>query len=164
MCIRAERIDDRTANSRTLGRFERAIAVGKGYRAKRGEVHHPQELINWDWINYRHPKRNYALTSAKGETTKLIVKDQARLVVDNIEALYSFVCIDAGVTVMPLELLQRGVREGKLDRLFEDWELSKAQYSALWPDKSNRASLAAHFAEFLSDYLRNDDLPPPQEF
>lgn len=157
MCIRAGRADDRTVNSRTLGQFERAVAVGKGYRAKQGKVHHPQELMNWDWISYRHTKRSYALTSPKGETTKLIVKDQARLVVDNIEALYAFVCIDAGVTVMPLELLQRGVREGKLERLFEDWELSKVQYSALWPDKSNRASLAAHFAEFLSDYVGSAD-------
>ena len=150
LSIQSGPFDGRTVTSKALGRFERAIAVGKGYRAKQPDLHHPQELTKWDWINYRHPKRNYELTSSTGEVIKLIVKDQARLQVDNMEALYAFVCMDAGVTVMPLGLVQRGIEEGKLDRLFEDWELPKVQYSAIWPDKSNHANLAAVFAEFLA--------------
>lgn len=156
VCIRAGEFDGRTVMSRTLGSFDRAIVVGKGYFANRADVHHPKELTKWDWINFRHPRRTYQLTSSSGEATKLVIKDQARLQVDNTEALYAFACVDAGVAVMPLELAQRGIREGKLVRLFENWDLSRVQYSAFWADTSNRASLAMTFAEHLSNDLQGE--------
>ncbi|MEP3227313.1 MAG: LysR substrate-binding domain-containing protein [Parasphingorhabdus sp.] len=102
MCIRAGQFDSRTTRTRKLGSFDRAIAVGRGYYADRPKVDHPKQLKNWDWVNYRHNKRTYQLTSPIGEIAKLVIKDEARLQVDNIETLYAFTCMNAGVAAMPL--------------------------------------------------------------
>lgn len=157
MCIRSGRFDGRTGTSRKLGTFDRAICAGRGYLADRPNPTHPKDIARWDWVNYRHRKRSYDLVSDAGEATKLLIKDEARLQVDNIEALYSFVCMDVGLAVMPLGLVERGIREGKLVRLFDDWRLSRVHYFAVWPDKSHRKSLVSVFAGNLSEYLRGED-------
>ncbi len=153
MCVRAGHFDKRKVKSQELDVFERAICVGKGYLDEHLPLAHPQDLTGWDWINYRHRKRSYELTSRSGKTTRLSIEDEARLQVDNIEALYSFACMGAGVAVMPLALVERGVRDGKLVRLFEDWTLPQVRYSAIWNDNSRRQSLVQILVSFLADHL-----------
>jgi DNA-binding transcriptional LysR family regulator len=105
--------------------------------------------MDWDWINYRHSKRVFELKSKGGKTTKLTISEQARLQVDNFDALNTFATLNLGVAVMPVEFAQRSTREKKLVRLFEDWHFSKGDFFAVWPDKSYRESLVAVFVDFL---------------
>ncbi len=156
MCIRSGQFDKRSVMTRKLGTFERAIFVGRGYLANRTKTDHPKELMEWDWINYRHRKRLYELKSNAGEKIKLSIQDQVRLQVDSIDALYAFACMDLGVAVMPVEFAQRGIREENLVRIFDDWHLPTAEYFAVWPDKSFRKSLIWVFVDFLSGYLRGE--------
>lgn len=159
MCIRSGQFDRRRTRTRKLGKFERAIFVGQGYLAKRTKADHPKQLIDWDWINYRHNKRLFDLKSNDGQAIKLSIQDQARLRVDNFDALYSFACMDIGIAVMPIEFAQRGVQEEKLVRLFEDWRLPAITYFAVWPDRSHRESLVSVFVDFVSDYLKGNIRP-----
>lgn len=156
MCIRSGQFDRRSVMTRKLGTFERAIFVGRGYLANRTKADHPKELMKWDWINYRHRKRLYELKSNAGQAIKLSIQDQVRLQVDSIDALYAFACMDLGVAVMPVEFAQRGIREEKLVRIFDDWHLPTVEYFAVWPDKSYRKSLIWVFVDFLSSYLRGE--------
>lgn len=157
MCIRSGQFDKRGGTSRKLGSLERAIFVGPNYLSSRINANHPRDLSKWDWINYRHGKRSYSLKSDSGEAIKLTIQDQARLQVDNIDALYSFACMDFGVAVMPLEYALQGVQESKLIRLFDNWHLPKVHCFAAWPDKSLRESLISTFVDFLSDDLQGEN-------
>lgn len=154
LCIRSGQFDKDGAMIRKLGIFKRAIFVGKGYLAERPTAQHPKELLDWDWINYRHGKRLFQLKSSAGEIAKLTIHEQARLQVNSFDALYSFACMDLGVTVMPVELAQRGIKENKLIRLFDDWRIPTVKYYAVWPDKSYRVSLVTVFVDFLTNYLQ----------
>ncbi|MBX2835285.1 MAG: hypothetical protein KTR35_00440 [Gammaproteobacteria bacterium] len=156
LSIRSGQLDKLGAMVRGLGLFERAIFVGKGYLADRPKVKHPKALMEWDWINYRHSKRVYQLTSKAGKTTKLTIRDQSRLQVDNFDALNTFACLDLGVVVMPIEFAQRGLQEKKLVRLFDNWHFPKGKYFAVWPDKSYRESLVAVFVDYLTNQLNSD--------
>lgn len=156
MCIRAGRFDRHNATTRKFGSFERVVVVGKQYLASRNLPESPNDLLDWDWINYRHSKRLFELKSDAGDTLKLSIQDQARLEVDNIDALYSFTCMNLGVAVMPIEFAQRGIREEKLVRLLDTWHLPKVQYFAVWPDKSHRESLISIFVDFLANSLKGE--------
>lgn len=156
MCIRSGQFDKLGAMVRKLGVFERAIFVGKGYLADRTKAKHPKELMEWDWINYRHNKRVYVIKSKTGKTTKLAISDQARLKVDNFDALNTFTCMDLGVAVMPVEFAQRGLQEKKLVRMFDDWCFRKGEFFAVWPDKPYRESLVSVFVDFLTNQIKND--------
>lgn len=156
MCIRSGRFDRGDSMIRKLGTFERAIFVGKEYQASRPQPDHPGELLKWDWINYRHSKRVFHLKSNAGESTQLIIRDQARLQVDSFDALYSFTCMNLGVAVMPVEFAQREIKDEKLIRLFDDWHLPTAKYFAVWPDKPYRGSLVNVFVDFLDNYLQGE--------
>lgn len=153
VCIRSGHFDRQSVNSKQLSTFERVICAGTGYLTNRPKPDHPKGLSGWDWITYRHPKRSYQLTSKGGQTAKLVIKDEARLQVDSIEALYTFACMDAGVCVMPIEHAQRGIREGKIARLFDDWELPKVRYSAVWPLNSHRDGLSCAFVDFVFEHM-----------
>lgn len=154
MCICAGHFDRQSVMTRKLGSFERAIFVGRGYLADKPKAEHPKELMEWDWVNYRHRRRSYKLESKTGEVLKLSICDQARLQVDSIDALYSFTCMDLGVAVMPLAFAQRGIREEKLVRIFDGWQLPTVKYSAVWPEKSYRKSLVSSFVDFLRDEIQ----------
>ena len=155
MCIRSGQFDKLGAMTRKLGTFERAIFVGKKYLANRPRASHPKDLMEWDWINYRHSKRVFVLKSRSGKTAKLSIRDQARLQVDNFDALNAFACMNLGVAVMPIEFAQRGLREKKLVRIFDNWHFSEGEYFAVWPDKSYRESLVAVFVDFLTKNIKD---------
>lgn len=153
VCIRSGQFRRNSLNVRQLGEVERVFVVGKGYLSNREDLNDPMELMNWDWINYRHEKRNYKLTSNEGLFRRLTIDKQARLQVDSIDALYSFACMDRGVTVMPLEFAKRGIKEQKLVQILSDWKLSSAKYYVIWPEKSRRQSLVSLFVDFLENEL-----------
>lgn len=155
MCIRAGQFDRLKVTIRELGRFDRAIYVGREYLAKQAPPEHPRELMGWDWINYRHSKRIFELKSNSGQVTKLSIKDQARLQVDNLDALCSFARMNLGIAVMPVEFVKRRDDKEELVRLFADWQLTPVRYVAVWPDKSARGSLISVFVDFLTDSLKD---------
>ena len=153
MIIRSGQFRRHGLTVRRLGEVERVFVVGKGYLSNQNNLTDPMELMDWDWINYRHAKRNYKLKSDAGHSRRLTIDKQARLRVDSIDALYAFTCMDRGVTVMPLEFAKRGIKEQKLVQILSDWKLSPAKYYAIWPDKSRRQSLISLFADFRSLFL-----------
>ena len=145
--IRVGWLDDSSMMSRRLGQSERALVVGTHYAATRPAPKVPGDLEDWDWLRYKHRSDVTELTSARGETVRVV--GQSRLEVDNIEAVYYFACQNLGVTVLPEHLAAQGVAEGKLMRLFPEWQLKPLGIFAVWPDKSRRENLTVMFVRFL---------------
>lgn len=156
MCIRSGRFDFPNSTVCKLGEIERMVVVGARYYSKRTAPQHPTELSDWSWINYRHKERNLTFSSTKGEKAHLTICEQARLRVDNIDALYFFANINLGVALVPVSVDHQGVEEGQLVRLLDDWYLPPVQYYAVWPEKSNRESLISTLVTYLKTYLKSD--------
>jgi DNA-binding transcriptional LysR family regulator len=156
MCIRSGRFDFPDSTVQKLGEFRRMIVVGRNYLSNRDEPKHPKELNDWDWVNYRHRKRTLKFRSTKGKKASLTISEQARLRVDNIDALFFFAKTNLGVAVLPESFGLQGVKDDKLVHLLSDWSLPHVQYHAVWPEKSQRESLISILVGFLTESLMLD--------
>ena len=108
--IRVGWLDDSSMMSRKLGYIERVLVAGAGYAASRPAPVHPADLEDWDWLRYRNRADTTAFTGRDGQQEK--VTGQGQIEVDSIDALYHLACQDAGVTVLPSFLADRGVAAG----------------------------------------------------
>lgn len=154
MCIRGGAQKNRRGfATQRLGELERVIVVGKQYYARKDTPKHPTDLASWDWVTYRHRERNFKLRAGHGRKRQASIRVRSSLQVDNLDALQFLTLQNAGASVMPLEVCRRGIQNGDLVRLFEDWQLSKVQQIAVWPEKTRRESLIALFVSFISSSL-----------
>jgi len=149
--IRVGWLDDSAMMSRKLGESARALVAGSDYAATRPVPEHPSTLEDWDWVRYRNRSEYTRLNGPGGEEAKVL--GQARLEVDSVDALYHFTCQNLGATVLPEHLAARGEAEGKLVRLFPEWQLAPLGIFAVWPDTSRRENLTLLFVRFLAGEL-----------
>lgn len=147
--IRVGWLDDSSMMSRKLAVGGRTLVAGKGYASKHPVPQRPSDLEDWDWIQYRNRADTTVLTGPDGTEEK--VTGRAQVEVDSIDALYHLSTKDMGVTILPTYLAERGVAEGHLVQLLEDWTLRELGIFAVWPDKSRRESLTLLFVRYLAD-------------
>lgn len=147
--IRAGWLDDSSMMSRKLGDGQRVLVAGTGYLSQRPTPRRPKDLEDWDWIRYKNRADTTTFTNDKGKTEK--VTGNAQIEVDSVDALYHMATLDAGVTILPSFLADRGVATGQLSRLLPDWSLRPLGIYAVWPDKSRRESLTLLFVRYLAE-------------
>ncbi|MEM9582434.1 MAG: LysR family transcriptional regulator [Pseudomonadota bacterium] len=149
MNIRVGWLDDSSMMSRKLADGQRFLVVGTEYARERTPPNHPQELADWDWISYKNRADTTTFTAEDG--TEEHVTGNAQIEVDSIDALYHLATQNAGVTILPSFLAQRGEEDGSLIRLFPEWQLRPLGIYAVWPDKSRRESLTLLFVRYLAE-------------
>lgn len=153
VCVQAGNHEHPNLGRQKLGDVERVCVVGKDYLNKQSLPQHPKDLESWDWITYRHRKRNFRLVSDEGKRTQLTIEKQSRIQVDNFDGLNFLAKLNIGVTIMPIDVCRDDIDNGSLVRLFQDWRLSKVQHFAVWPETSGRKNLVSLFVQFVTDRL-----------
>ena len=149
MSIRVGWLDDSSMMSRKLAEGQRTLVAGKGYAGQRERPQRPSDMEDWDWIRYKNRSDTTAFTDPSGNVEK--VTGNAQIEVDSIDALYHLACQNAGVTVLPSFLADRGVAAGDLVRLLPNWKLRPLGIYAVWPDRSRREGLALLFVRHLAE-------------
>lgn len=149
MNIRVGWLDDSSMMSRKLGEGQRVLVAGTDYAANRPTPKRPSDMEDWNWLRYRNRPDTTTFTSAKGKEES--VAGNAQIEVDSIDALYHLATLNAGATVLPSFLAERGVAAGTLVRLLPDWTLRPLGIYAVWPDKSRRESLTLLFVRYLAE-------------
>lgn len=149
MNIRVGWLDDSSMMSRKLGDGQRVLVAGTGYAANRPTPQHPRDLEDWDWIRYANRADTTPFTGPNGEEES--VTGNAQIEVDSVDAVYYLALQDAGVTILPSFLAERGEKAGQLVRLLPDWKLRPVGIYAVWPDKSRRESLTLLFVRYLAE-------------
>ncbi len=149
MNIRVGWLDDSSMMSRKLGDGQRVLVAGTGYAANRPTPKRPGDMEDWDWIRYRNRSDITTFTSPKGKEES--VTGNAQIEVDSVDALYHLATQDAGATILPSFLAERGEAAGTLVRLLPDWRLRPLGIYAVWPDKSRRESLTLLFVRYLAE-------------
>lgn len=148
MSIRAGWLDDSSMMSRKLGEGQRMLVAGTQYAADRPVPKRPKDMEGWTWIRYKNRPDTMVFSSPKGKQEG--VTGHAQIDVDSIDALYHLATKDAGATVLPSFMAQRGLAAGELVQLLPDWSLEPLGIYAVWPDKSRRESLTLSFVRYLS--------------
>lgn len=149
LSIRAGWLDDSSMMSRKLADGQRFLVAGAGYAAQRKLPRRPKDLEEWDFIRYKNRPDTTELVGPTGKVEK--VTGQAQIEVDSIDALYHLATQDAGATVLPSFLADRGIASGQLVRLLPEWHLRPLGIYAVWPDKSRRESLTLLFVRYLAE-------------
>lgn len=148
MSIRVGWLDENSMMSRKLAVGHRELVVGADYAAQRPAPIVPADLESWDWIRFQQrPDKTTLISPAEIAET---VTGRSRIELDSIDAVFHFACQNAGVTVLPSYLAQRGIQTGELVRLLPDWRLEPLGIYAVWPDASRRNSLTLLFVRFLA--------------
>ncbi|MDA7425686.1 LysR family transcriptional regulator [Thalassococcus lentus] len=149
MNIRVGWLDDSSMMARKLADGQRVMVAGCGYAANRPVPKRPSDLEDWNWIRYRNRSDVTSFTDRNGNEES--VTGHSQIEVDSIDALYHLAIQDAGATILPSFLAERGEAEGKLVRLLPDWSLRPLGIYAVWPDKSRRESLTLLFVRYLAE-------------
>ena len=119
--IRVGWLDDSAMMSRKLGEEGRMLVAGKAYAEERSVPTRPSDLESWDWIGYDQRQDTIAFKALDGTEEKVN------------------------------HLAQRGIDNGLLVPILQDWSVPPLGFYAVWPDKSRRESLALLFVRFLAD-------------
>lgn len=151
LAIKAGTLPDSAMMSRKLGAIPRALVAGSEYAATRPVPGRPNDLEDWDWIQYQQRSDTVNLISDTGETEK--VGGQSQIEVDSVNALYHFAQQNVGVTVLTENLASQGIASGALVRLLPKWRPPDIDLHAVWPDSSRRENLTLLFVRFLADEL-----------
>lgn len=147
--IRVGWLDDSAMMSRKLAEVTRTLVAGTEYASRKPAPERPSDLESWDWIRYRQRADTTELTALDG--TVETVTGNAQIEVDSIDSVFYFALQNAGVTILPAFLAERGIASGELVQLLPDWKLRDLGIYAVWPDKSRRESLTLLFVRFLAD-------------
>lgn len=148
MSIRAGWLEDSSMMSRKFAEGQRTLVAGKNYASQRPRPDSPAEMEDWEWLRYKNRSDTTHFTHVDGR--KESVTGHSQIEVDSIDALYHLTAEDAGATVLPSFLADRGVAAGKLVKLLPEWKLEPIGIYAVWPDKSRRESLTLLFVRYLA--------------
>jgi len=149
MSIRVGWLDENSMMSRKLADGHRLLVAGADYANTRELPQQPSDLEDWDWISFlQRPDKTELISPTEQIET---VTGNVQIEVDSIEAVYHLAIQNAGVTILPSFLAERGVSAGQLVHLLPEWTLRTMGIYAVWPDTSRRKSLTQLFVRYLTE-------------
>ena len=119
-----------------------AVVGAPSYLRKRPEPKTPQDLIGHNCINLRLPSHGgvYAWEFEKGGR-ELRVRVEGQLTFNATGQILNAALTGAGLAYVPESMAKRGIANGRLKRVLEDWCLPYSGYHLFYP--SRRQSSAA---------------------
>ena len=152
--IRAGLMQDSELMSRSIGQSGRLLVASPEYVASKPTPVHPKDLESWDWLHFSMRPERAELTSKEGESASFACC-KFRIEVDSVYALYELAVRGLGVTRIPDNLANRGIKMGELVRVMPEWSSESLEFYAVWPDRSRRESLSLIFVRFLAGRSRS---------
>lgn len=115
--------------SRTIGHFERWAVVSPDYLANHGQPTTPAELSSHQCLTFDFANGNSNwLFHRSGESISVPV--QGRLKSNNADILRKAAVEGGGITLLADWLVETDVRDGRLIRLFEEYQINPGQVNA----------------------------------
>ena len=151
--IRAGSMQDSELMSRSIGQSGRVLVASPEYVSTKPVPVHPKDLESWDWLHFSMRPERTELISKEGESASFACK--FRIEVDSVYALYELAVRGLGVTRIPDNLANRGIKMGELVRVMPEWSSESLEFYAVWPDRSRRESLSLIFVRFLAGRSRS---------
>ncbi|MDM8358413.1 LysR family transcriptional regulator [Pandoraea communis] len=141
---------------RHLAEHRRYVVASHGYLEQRGMPASPAELSAHECLRFAYQAGPQRWSFRQGSTVQH-VEIQGRLAANSADMLREAVLDDLGVALLAEWLVQEDVRAGRLQRLFEDYEInpqdqSISVHAAYLPNRRHSRKVHA-FLEFLAGHL-----------
>ncbi|HBV41009.1 MAG TPA: LysR family transcriptional regulator [Erwinia sp.] len=132
-----------------IGPDWRMVVVGSpDYFARYGKPAAPQDLQQHNCINMRLPTMGsiYAWEFAKAQR-EIRVKVEGRLTLNSLQTRIKAAEAGIGLAMVPEDTVEKAVKEGRLDKVLEEWCAPFPGYYLYYPSRRQHTSAFAKFVE-----------------
>ena len=156
--IRAGTLADSTLIARSLGRVSWFLVATAAYLKKRGRPQSPQDLKDHDCLLFGAGPMTVTLRLESAETSAQVAVS-ARLLVSDMDVLYSAATAGLGIALLPGFRCVEELRARKLERVLRDWDPPATPVHAVYPSTRHLSPKVKSFVEHLHERVT----PPPWE-
>lgn len=150
LAIRVGRLRDSSLISKKLLEIEAGIWASPLYLKRKGTPRSPKELSHHEYVEFAGRKETAKLTKGRDS---VVVKVASRLVVDDMEAVKSFVLSGSGIGTLPQFLCDNEERSGKLVRVLPQWNWGTVPFSIVYPPQKFVPSRVQAFIEVATELM-----------
>ncbi|OLU28682.1 LysR family transcriptional regulator [Pseudomonas sp. PA15(2017)] len=139
-----------------IGESRAVLCASPDYLARAGIPQHPQQLVDFDWLVYRHAALGEGWCLEKGGQRHLI-RHRGRLNSDNLELLLEACLAGQGIMPCPYWSMLPYLSEGLLQVVLGDYRFDQrdlgSRLLAVYPSTRRATRKINAFIEHLRDYL-----------
>ena len=149
MAIRIGALPDSSLVVRKLTEMRMFLCASPAYLASEGVPHTPNALAEHYCIfdsNYKH-KGKWIFEQ---DEQQIIVPIRSQIIVNSARAVHELLLNDKGISLLPSFVVETDIKEGRLVRLMQDYEVEPTGVYALYP---HRKHLSAKVRLFIDDLV-----------
>ena len=150
LAIRVGKMQDSALKSKKIMTIRRRMVCTKDYFAKHSSPAHGNDLADWDWIKMKMMPPYRILFDPTGNAHK--IGFEARITVDNVEAMCHFTRCGLGLSTPPDYLVLDDLANGELIEVLPNWTAAPMDVYAVWPENNVRRKLTG----LLLDHICRD--------
>ncbi len=154
--IRSGELKESSLISRKLMEIRYIACASPGYCERNGLPEDLKELKQHRCIQYSHPSRGWETWWFDRDGREFDVAIEGIVSVNNTWAVRDLTLEGMGIGYLPDYMVERDIEEGRLLRLFEDYDASVDPVYAVYPHKRYLTAKTRAFVDFLVD---NADMP-----
>jgi len=154
LAIRAGQLKDSELVARKLGDFEIWLCASPAF-VQQTPVLHPRDLETLPVLNYGRSSTTVPWVLRKGEETQEVLPKE-RLLSNSILMVAEVACAGAGIAALPRILAEERIAQGRLLRLFDDWD-TKQLSPAIYALHANRKHMNPALSAFWTFLLERVD-------
>jgi len=155
LAIRGTIVLDPNLITRPIGDSPLVICASPDYIARHGAPADPTELADHACLHFSGLRwGNVWILNKDGQTLRIPIVP--RYLANDGIALRDVAVAGAGITLLPMFAVGAEIRDGRLVRVLETWEIGSVPVHAVYPANKNIASKVRRFTDFLARNLPKD--------
>lgn len=150
LAIRVARLQDSSLIARRLAPARRATVASPAYLDRHGRPRAPADLGGHRLLAYSYlaGPQEWRFTDSDGATQS--IRLEARLLVNNGDAIRSACLAGGGIAVLPTFLIANDLAEGRLVRILPEHDHEFGGIYAIWPHSRHLSPKVRVFVDFLA--------------
>ncbi|EPF94545.1 transcriptional regulator [Acinetobacter gyllenbergii] len=132
IAVRIGELPDSSFKARYLFPLARSIVATPEFLNQQHVITHPKDLIQMKWIGLSM-RKNKRILRHQHTGEEIEISYQPYIYVNNVEASYELVKLNAGLAAPPDDLIQADLEQGKVVKVLPAWILEPLRVYAVWP-------------------------------
>ncbi|MEB6667490.1 LysR family transcriptional regulator [Acinetobacter vivianii] len=132
IAFRIGELPDSSFKAKYLFPLARSIVASPDFLKRYPSINHPKDLMNMKWIGLSMRKNNRVLRNVDTQE-EIEISYQPNIYVNNVEASYQLVKLNAGLAAPPDYLTQSDIDQQKVVQVLPAWKLEPLSVYAVWP-------------------------------
>lgn len=149
LAIRAGWLVDSSERAKRIGTFQQHLVAAPAYAAKLGDITHPNQLMEADWIANGALKAPLEWTFTHASGNGAAIHGKALVTADSTDSAHCCAVAGIGLAVLPDYQVRTDIAEGRLVRLLSDWSLPSGGIHVVYPPSHFRPARVRAFVEIL---------------